>query len=180
MSKIPTRVLLICAAVAAVTGIISGLAGIASFPVIAVVPVLYGVVLTAHALPGIMAQVLLRQKWVAVITHLIAGFIVFAMNPTHAGVVLLAIAIMAGIQEGWAAIGRYKRWGAGWLLTGSATLGLVLGLIAGLPIGLKYLPWWGTIISVALTVIASCVWTMLSIAVANALHRAGLTRTFRA
>ncbi|MGO1881177.1 MAG: ECF transporter S component, partial [Microbacterium gubbeenense] len=51
-----TRVLLICAAVGVATGLVSAGAGYLSIPVSAAAPVLYGLVLGSHVLPGIVAQ----------------------------------------------------------------------------------------------------------------------------
>ncbi|MGO1630291.1 MAG: ECF transporter S component, partial [Microbacterium sp.] len=58
MSKqgMSTRVLLVCAAIAVVTGALGGAEGWLSVPVIATVPFLYGFLLGVHALPGIVAQ----------------------------------------------------------------------------------------------------------------------------
>ncbi|WP_040168139.1 ECF transporter S component [Microbacterium gorillae] len=178
--RLSTRTLLICAALAVVTGVVSAIAGWVSGPTIAAVPVLYGLVLTAHALPGILAQVVLRQPWVALITHLLAALVASAVNPLFVLSYLSAVVLMGGIQEGWAAIGRYQRWSIGWLAIGGAILGAVLGLTAGLIIGLKYLPWWGAMLSVLLTVVGGVLWTLVAEAIGRALHRAGLTRTYRA
>lgn len=177
--RISTRVLLICAAIGVVTGLVSALAGALSGPTIIVAPVLYGIVLTAHALPGALAQAVLREPWVALITHLLAALVASATQPAFIGSYLAAVVIMGGVQEGWAAIGRYRRWSAGWLCTGGAILGVILGLTAGLIIGMKHLPWWGTILSVALTIIGGVVWSLVAVAVGRALGRAGLTRTHR-
>lgn len=177
--RISTRVLLICAAIAVVTGLVSAVAGWLSAPTLAVAPVLYGLVLTAHMIPGIVAQDVLRQRWVALITHLLAALVASAVNPLFVMSYLSAVVIMGGIQEAWAAIGRYQKWGAGWLTIGGGILGVVLGLTAGLIIGLKHLPAWGAVLSVVLTIVGGVVWTLISISIGNALRRAGLTRTAR-
>lgn len=178
-ARISTRTLLVCAAIAVVTGLVSAVAGWVSAPTLAVAPVLYGVVLTAHLLPGIVAQDLLRQPWVALITHLLAALVASAANPLFVMSYLAAVVIMGGVQEGWAAIGRYKRWGAGWLTAGGSILGAILGLTAGLMIGMKYLPVWAAVLSVLLTVIGGAAWTLVGIAVGNGLRGAGLARTAR-
>lgn len=177
--SLPTRVLLICAAIAVVTGIVSGIAGLLSVPVIATMPIMYGVLLTAHSLPGILAQVLLQRPWVAIIAHTIAAVVGFAMMPPLLGSFVSAIFIMGGIQEAWAALGRYKRWDATWLALGAAVLGVVLGLTAGLIIGIKHTPGIGAVFSVLITIAASVGWTLLSVAIGKSLRKAGLMRTSR-
>lgn len=177
--RISTRTLLICAAIAVVTGLLSAVAGWLSGVTVAFVPVAYGLVLTAHILPGIVAQDVLRQRWVALITHLLAALVASAANPAFVMSYLSAVIIMGGIQEGWAAIGRYRRWNTGWMITGGAILGAVLGFTAGLIIGMKYLPLWGAVLSVALTIAGGVAWTLVGLAIGRALRRAGLARTTR-
>lgn len=178
--RISTRVLLICAAIAVVTGLLSAVAGWLSGPTVAFAPVLYGVVLTAHALPGIVAQDVLRQRWVALITHLLAALVASVANPLFVMSYLSAVLIMGGIQELWALIGRYQRWSAGWMIGGGAILGAVLGLTAGLIIGLKYLPAWAAVLSVLITIAGGIAWTLVGLAIGRGLRRAGLARTARA
>lgn len=177
--RIPTRALLICAAIGVVTGLVSAVAGWLSAPTIAVAPVLYGIVLTAHAVPGIVAQDVLRRPWVALITHLLAALVAAATNPLFIMSYLAAVVIMGGVQELWAFIGRYRRWSAGWMVAGGAVLGTVLGLTAGVIIGAKYLPLWGAVLTVLLTVVGAVAWTFVSLAIGRALRRAGLARTPR-
>lgn len=175
--RLSTRVLLVCAAIAVVTGLISAGAGFLSAIVVGTVPIVYGLVLTAHLLPGIVAQDVLRQPWVALITHLLAALVAAATQPAFLGPYALAVVLMGGVQEGWAAIGRYRRWSASWLTLGGAVLGLVLGLSAGLAIGLSKLGGVGAVGSVAITVVGAVAWTLVGLAIGNALRRAGVART---
>lgn len=176
-SSLSTRVLLICAAIAVATGLLSAFAGWLSAPVVAGAPVAYGLVLTMHLLPGVVAQEVLRKPWVALITHALAALIAAATMPVFILNYVAAVVLMGGVQEGWAAIGRYRRWSMSWFLAGGAVLGLVLGFSAGLAIGLKHLPFWGTVLTIALTVIGAVGWTLVSVAIGRALRRAGVARS---
>lgn len=174
-----TRILLICAAIAVGTGIISALAGYLTIPVFASAPILYGFVLSIHLLPGIVAQEMLRAPWVAIITHLLAALIGLAMSPQWFLSYVAAIAVMGGTQEGWAAIGRYKKWSTGWLLTGGAILGVLLGLSAGLGIGIKNFGLPLALASIGIYVAGAALWTFIGIGIGRSMRKAGLARTSR-
>lgn len=175
--RLSTRVLLVCAAIAVATGLISALAGLLSGATILLAPALYGLVLTAHLLPGIVAQDVLRQPWVGLLTHLLAALVASATQPAFIASYLLAVVIMGGVQEGWAAIGRYRRWDLPWFLIGGAILGVVLGVSAGLPIGLKHFAGWGVVLAIVLTVAGAVAWTLVGLGIGRALRRAGVVRT---
>lgn len=177
--RLSTRVLLICAAIGVVTGLVSAVAGWVSAPTIALAPALYGVVLTAHALPGIVAQDVLRQPWVALITHLLAALVAAATTPMFVMSYIAAVVIMGGVQELWALLGRYRNWSAGWQTAGGAVLGAILGLTAGLIVAMNHLPAWGAIFSVLITVAGGIAWALIGLAIGRSLRRAGLVRTSR-
>ena len=176
-SSLSTRILLICAAIAVGTGIVSAVAGYLTIPVIASVPILYGLVLSMHLLPGIVAQEMLRTPWVALITHLLAALVALAMSPQWFLSYVAAIAIMGGAQEGWAAIGRYRTWSMSWLLTGGAVLGLLLGLTAGLGIGISKFGVALAFVSVGIYVAGAVIWTYIGILLGRSMRKAGLART---
>lgn len=177
--RLSTRVLLICAAVGVATGLVSALAGYVSTPVLALSPVLYGVVLAAHLLPGAVAQALLRQRWVALVAHLMAALIGAAVSPHWIMNYLLALVVMGGVQELVAALFRYRSWGWPMFLTSGAAVGVVLGLSAGLAIGLKHFGALGTIATVGVTVVAAIGWTFVGTAASAAVRRAGVGRLDR-
>lgn len=177
--QISTRVLLICAAIAVGTGLLSSVAGYASIPVLATAPFFYGLILSAHLIPGIVAQEILRGPWVALITHALAALVGLATSPQWFLSYVAAIAIMGGVQEGWAAIGRYKKWSMGFMLTGGAILGLLLGLTAGLGIGISKFGVGLGFLSVLVYVVGAVLWTLVSILVGRAIRNAGVGLTSR-
>lgn len=172
-----TRILLICAAIAVGTGILSALAGYLTIPVVAGAPILYGFILSMHLLPGIVAQEMLRTRWVALITHLLAALVALAMSPQWFLSYVAAIAIMGGAQEGWAAIGRYQKWSTAWMLAGGAVLGLLLGLTAGLGIGISKFGIALALVSVLVYVGGSVFWTFVGVLIGRSMRKAGLART---
>lgn len=103
-SVLPTRVLLICAAIGVATGLIGGIAGWVT-PILLASPLLflYGLVLGSHVLPGIIAQEVLRRPFVALITHLIAALVSSAFNPAWALRFIGTALLFGAIQEGVAA-----------------------------------------------------------------------------
>ena len=107
-SRLSTRVLLICAAIGVATGLLSAVAGYVSAPIWATLPIVYGLVLGSHVLPGIIAQELLRRPWVALITHLVAALVASAFSPQWIGRYLGTALLIGLLQEAIAALARYN------------------------------------------------------------------------
>lgn len=177
--QISTRILLVCAAIAVGTGLFSAAAGYVTVPVLATAPILYGVVLTAHLVPGIVAQTVLQERWVALITHLLAALVGLVVSPQWLFQYLLAVAVMGGTQEAWAAIGKYRKWSMGWLLCGGVILGALLGLTAGLGIGIKKFGLPVAILTIGIYVVGGALWTLAGMLIGRAMRKAGLARTAR-
>lgn len=176
-SPLSTRVLLICAAVAVGTGLLSAIAGYLTIPVVSFWPIFYGFVLSMHLLPGIVAQEILRTPWVALITHLLAALVALAVSPQWFLSYIAAVAIMGGVQEGWAAIGRYRKWSVSWIVIGGAVLGLLLGLTAGLGIGISKFGVPLALVSVLVYVAGGAFWTFIGVLIGRSIRKAGLART---
>jgi energy-coupling factor transport system substrate-specific component len=178
-SRLSTSVLLTCAAIGVATGALSAGAGAISGPVSAAVPILYGLVLGVHVLPGVIAQELLRRPWVALITHLIAALVASAVVPLWIGRYIGTALLIGALQEGIAALGRYRRWEA-WRFFASA---IVVGIVVAVPIwfaaDVSRFPLWGQIVYIALFVVGPLAWTAVGLAIGAALRRAGVARTSR-
>ncbi len=171
-----TRVLLTCAAIGVATGLLSAGAGYLSIPISAAVPVLYGLLLGAHVVPGVIAQALLRLPWVALITHVLAALVSSALAPHWATRFLGAAILIGGIQEGIAALTRYRRW-EWWRFVISA---IVVGVVLAVSIGIagdvtRFVPW-AIAVYFGLFILAPTAWTFVSLAVAAALRSAGVAR----
>ena len=111
-SLLSTRVLLTCAAIGVAAGIAGGIAGLITPVVLLTVPFLYGMVLGSHVLPGIIAQEVLRLPLVALLTHVMAALVASAFNPAWAPRFIGTALLFGLIQEGVAALTRYRAWGA--------------------------------------------------------------------
>lgn len=174
-----TRVLLICAAIGVATGLLQAIGGVVSAPVSAFVPILYGLVLGVHVLPGVIAQELLRLPLVAIATHLVAALVASAFTPQWIGRYLGTALLIGALQEGIAALTRYRRWEP-WRLFVSA---VIVGVILAIPIALvadlaKFAPW-AQVVYLAMFVIGPVLWTAVGIAVGVALRRTGVGRVRR-
>lgn len=180
MTKSPllsTRVLLICAAIGVATGIIGGIAGLITPAVIAVAPFLYGLVLGSHVLPGIIAQQVLRLPLVALITHVLAALVSSAFNPAWAGRFIGTALLFGAIQEGVAALTRYRAWGAWRFFISAAVIGVLVAVVVWFAVDLNKMPLWAQIAYLAISVLGPLAWTAIGLGIGAALRRAGVTRT---
>lgn len=169
-----TRVLLICAAVGVATGLVSAGAGYLSIPVSAAVPVLYGLVLGSHVLPGIVAQSLLRVPGVALIAHLLAALVSSAFAPAWV-LRYIGTALLIGlIQEGITAIGRYRYWGTGRFMVSAVIVGVILAVPIGFAVNLDEFEPWARVLYLVMFVVGPVVWTFIGVRIGTALRRAGV------
>ncbi|MFJ4253683.1 ECF transporter S component [Microbacterium sp. NPDC090003] len=176
-SALPTRVLLICAAIGVATGLIGGIAGWVT-PILLASPLLflYGLVLGSHVLPGIIAQEVLRRPFVALITHLIAALVSSAFNPAWALRFIGTALLFGAIQEGVAALTRYRVWGAWRFFISAALIGVVVAVAVFFAAHLGTMPLWAQIAYLAISVLGPIAWTAIGLAVGAALSRAGVAR----
>jgi energy-coupling factor transport system substrate-specific component len=139
-SALSTRVLLICAAIGVATGLLGGIAGWITPIVIATAPMLYGLVLGVHVLPGIIAQEVVRLPWVALLAHVLAALVASATSPQWAGRYIGTALLIGGIQEVVVALivdlGSFAPWVQAAYLTISV-LGPVAWTAVGLAVGAR-------------------------------------------
>ncbi|MGO1770438.1 MAG: ECF transporter S component [Microbacterium sp.] len=175
MSKkgLSTRVLLVCAAIAVATGVLGGIEGWLAVPVLATVPFLYGFLLGVHALPGIVAQELFRLPGVALLTHVLAGLVGSAVAPVYIPQ-FLGTALMFGlIQEGVAALFRYRAWSWWRYLLSALLIGAIVAVAVWFAADIAALPTWAAVAYLVLSFLGPIVWTLVGIAIGAALERAG-------
>lgn len=171
-----TRVLLVCAAIGVATGIVGGIAGVLTPFVLIAAPWAYGLLLGAHVLPGIIAQEVLRQPLVALITHVIAALVSSAFNPAWALRFIGTALLFGAIQEGVAALTRYRAWGAWRFFISATVIGVIVAVVVFFVAHLGSLPLWAQIAYLALSLLGPIAWTALGLAVGSALSRAGVAR----
>ncbi|MDZ8200509.1 ECF transporter S component [Microbacterium sp. SSW1-59] len=178
-SRLSTSVLLTCAAIGVATGVVSAGAGAVSGVVSAAVPVLYGLVLGVHVLPGVIAQVLLRMPWVALISHLLAALVASAFVAPWIGRYLGTAILIGGLQELIAAIGRYRRWERWRYFVSAVIVGIVLAVPIALVADLARFEPWAQVIYIAMFIVGPVAWTAAAVAIGEALRRTGVGRTAR-
>lgn len=171
-----TRVLLVCAAIGVATGIIGGIAGLLTPVVLLAAPYAYGLLLGSHVLPGIIAQEVLRRPLVALVTHLIAALVASAFNPAWALRFIGTALLFGAIQEGVAALTRYRAWGAWRFFISAAVIGVIVAVAVFFAAHMATLPLWAQIAYLALSVLGPIGWTAVGLGVGAALSRAGVAR----
>ena len=150
------------------TGILGGVAGLVTVGVITFVPFVYGLVLGVHVLPGIIAQEVLRKPMVALITHVIAALISSAFTP------MWAMRYFGAIQEGVAALTRYRAWGRWRFFVSAGIIGVLVAIVVGVIVDLAQFALWVQLSYLIVSVLGPVVWTAIGIAIGNALRRAGI------
>ncbi len=178
-SRLSTSVLLTCAAIGVAAGVLQAGAGAVSVPISAGLPILYGLILGVHVLPGVIAQELLRAPWVALITHLVAALVASAVVPLWIGRYVGTALLIGGLQELVAAASRYRRWEAWRFFLSAVIIGVVLAAVIWLTIDPEKFPLWAQIVYVALFVLGPVLWTAVGLAIGRALRRAGVPRVRR-
>lgn len=172
-----TRVLLVCAAIGVATGVLGGIAGATTPVVLVAAPIVYGLVLGVHVLPGIIAQEVLRLPFVALITHVIAALVASAFAVGFAPRFLGTALLFGGIQEGVAALTRYRAWGAWRFFISGAIIGAVVAVTVFFAAHLAALPPWAQISYLVIAVLGPLAWTAIALWVGIGLRRAGVSRT---
>lgn len=178
-SRLSTSVLLTCAAIGVAAGILGGIAGWITLAVLAAAPVLYGLVLGVHVLPGIIAQEALRLPWVALITHGIAALVATAMAPIYAAQFIGTALLFGGIQELVAALVRYRSWAPWRFFVSAIVIGIVVAAAVFFAAHLAALPLWAQILYLALSLLGPVAWTAIGLGIGAALRRAGVPRRSR-
>lgn len=161
------------------TGALQAGAGAISGFVSAGVPLLYGLVLGVHVLPGVIAQDVLRRPWVALITHLIAALVASAVVPLWIGRYIGTALLIGGLQELIAAMSRYRRWESWRFFLSAVIVGAVIAIAIWFAADVSRFPVWGQIVYVALFVLGPVGWTAVGLGVGSALRRAGVARRSR-
>lgn len=168
--------LLTCAAIGVATGLAGAVAGWLTPVVIIALPIVYGLVLGSHVLPGIIAQELLRMPFVALLAHLIAALVASAFNPAWAPRFLGTALLFGLIQEGVAAATRYRAWGAWRFFVSATIIGGIVAVVVFFAADLARLEPWAQVLYIALSVLGPVVWTAVGLAIGAALRRAGVSR----
>lgn len=175
-NRLSTRVLLICAAIGVATGIAGGIAGLVTPVLLVVAAPLYGLVLGVHVLPGIIAQEVLRLPFVAIITHLVAALVASAFAPGFAPRFLGTALLFGAIQEGVAALTRYRAWGAWRFFVSGILIGIVVAVVVAFAAHLSAMAVWAQILYFSISILGPVAWTAIALGIGAGLRRAGVAR----
>ena len=169
--------LLVCAAIGVATGIVGGIAGILT-PLILASPlaIAYGFVLGAHVLPGIVAQEVLRMPLVAILTHVLAALVATAFNPAWALRFIGTALLFGAIQEGVAALTRYRAWGPWRFFISAVIIGVIVAVAVFFAAHLSVFAPWAQVAYLILSVLGPVAWTALGLGIGASLRRAGVAR----
>lgn len=169
-----TRSLLVCAAIGVATGLLGAVSGYVTPPVWAVAPILYGLVLGVHVTPGIIAQEVLRLPWVALVTHVIAALVSSAFAPQWFPRYIGTALLIGAVQEGIAALTRYRTWSPWRFFVSSIIIGVALCIPMAFALNIATLPAWAPPVFYVLLILGPVLWTAASIAIGQGLRRAGI------
>lgn len=165
-----------CAAIGVATGAVTALLTPLHGLSAAVAIPAYGLVLGFHALPGVIAQQVLRLPWVALITHGLAAVIACAFVPVMAGRYLLAAIVFGGVQEGISALTRYRHWELWRFLLSGAVTGAVLAVPMWFAFHLSTFPAWAGVVFAVAFLLGPVAWTAVGVGIGSGLRRAGVAR----
>lgn len=159
------------------TGIASalwaGMHGLLATP--ALIP-LYGLALGFHALPGVIAQQVLRLPLVALITHAIAALVSIGFVSVLVAAYLTAAVLFGGVQEGVSALTRYRHWEVWRFLLSGAITGAVLLVPMWFAFSVSSMPPWAAVGFIASCILGPVAWTCVGLSIGSALRRAGVVR----
>ncbi len=175
-TTLSTRLLLVCAAIGVATGIVGGIAGVVTPFVLVAAPFAYGLVLGSHVLPGIIAQEVLRRPFVALLTHVMAALVASAFNPAWIGRFLGTALLFGAIQEGVAALTRYRVWGPWRFFISAVIIGILVAVVVFFVADLGTLAPWAQIAYLAISVLGPVAWTAIGLGIGSSLRRAGVAR----
>ena len=171
--------LLVCAAIGVATGLLGGAAGWLTIPLLGWAPMLYGLLLGVHVLPGIIAQEVLQLPGVALLSHVLAALVSSAVAPVYMLQFLGTAVLFGGIQELVAALTRYRSWAPWRFFVSAVVIGVIIALAVFFAAHLGTLPPLAQITYLLLSLLAPVAWTAVGLWIGSALRRAGVARPTR-
>lgn len=176
MHRTSTRVLLSCAAIGVVGGIVAGASGYLAAAFAAFGPMLYGLTVGTHFLPSVVGLALLKRPGMGVLAGLIAGLVGAAFAPWWIGRYIGAGLLVGVLLELPFLITRYRRWDA-WLFYAAAGFaGLVIAAAVFIGLGAEHYAWWAWAIALPLWVLSPVLFTWIGRLIAARLAKAGVAQ----
>ena len=171
--------LLVCAAIGVATGLLGGAAGWLTIPLLGWLPMIYGLLLGVHVLPGIIAQEALQLPGVALLSHVLAALVSSAVAPVYMLQFLGTAVLFGGIQELVAALTRYRSWAPWRFFVSAVVIGVIIALAVFFAAHLSTLPPVAQITYLLLSLLAPVAWTAVGLWIGSALRHAGVARPAR-
>ncbi|WP_448005218.1 ECF transporter S component [Agromyces bauzanensis] len=176
MHRTSTRVLLSCAAIGVVGGVVAGASGYLAGAFAAFGPMLYGLTVGTHFLPSVVALALLKRPGMAVLAGLIAGLVGAAFAPWWLWRYVGAGLLVGLLIEIPFLLTRYRRWDA-WLFYAAAGFaGLVIAIAVFIGLGAEHYAWWAWAIALPLWVLSPVLFTWIGRVIAARLAKAGVAQ----
>ncbi|WP_350348809.1 ECF transporter S component [Agromyces sp. G08B096] len=125
--KLPTRILLTCAAIGTAGGLLLVPLNWISASIAAAMPLLYAVLSGVWTVPFVVAFALIRRPGTALLTGLIAGIVNAGLTPQGPSAILTSLMVGAMIEIP-IALGGYRSWRAWIWYVGAAVFGLAYSL----------------------------------------------------
>ena len=179
-SPFSTSVLLTWAAIGVAAGILGGIAGWVTVPLLAWLPIMYGFVLGVHVLPGIIAQEVLRMPWVALLAHALAALVGMAIAPIYAWQYIGTALLFGGVQELVAAAVRYRSWAPWRFFISAIVIGFLVAAAVYFAADVRSLEPWAQIVYLVMAMLGPVAWTAIGLGVGAGLRRAGIGPRTRA
>ncbi|WP_165314310.1 ECF transporter S component [Agromyces protaetiae] len=176
--KVPTRILLTCAAIGAAGGVLLVPVNLVSSVLAPTVPLAYAAIAGVYSLPFVLVLALLRRPGVALLAGLIAGIINAILTPQGPSAIITCLMVAFFLEIPFA-IGLYRSWRAWIFYVGAGVFALVYALYSMLRAGGEAWPWWMQLGYPVLCVASNLAAVWLGRLIAARLEAAGLARGLR-
>jgi len=171
-----TRVLLSCAAIGVVGGVVAGASGYLAAAFAAFGPMLYGLTVGSHFLPSVVALAVLKRPGMAVLAGLIAGLVGAAFAPWWLWRYVGAGLLVGLLIEVPFLLTRYRRWDAWLYYVAAGFAGLVIAIAVFIGLGAEHYAWWAWAIALPLWVLSPVLFTWIGRVIAARLAKAGVAQ----
>lgn len=176
MHRTSTRVLLSCAAIGVVGGVVAGASGYLAAAFAVFGPMLYGLTVGTHFLPSVVSLALLKRPGMAVLAGLIAGLVGAAFAPWWLWRYVGAGLLVGLLIEIPFLVTRYRRWDAWLFYVAAGFSGLVIAIAVFVGLGAEHYAWWAWAIALPLWVLSPVLFTWIGRVVAARLAKAGVAQ----
>ena len=109
-------------------------------------------------------------------SNFIAALVASAFNPAWSLRFIGTALLFGAIQEGVAALTRYRAWGAWRFFISAAVIGVLVAVVVFFAAHLSTYALWAQILYLVISVLGPIAWTAVGLAIGSDLTRAGVAR----